>query len=89
MENYDISGKIGNLFNTNPEPEWPMYSYDRPASILWSAIAGKLHEAGWTDEQIKEWLQSKETRWALDGSLGDALRALGERFAIEAAHLNE
>jgi hypothetical protein len=61
-EHYDISGKIGNLFHTNLNPEWPMYSFDRPGSILWNAIAGKLHEAGWKDKRIKEWLQSKEPR---------------------------
>ncbi len=75
MSDYDISDKIGDLF-PNKKPEWPMYSYDRPASILWNAIAGQLHEAGWSDTKIKDWLQSKSTRWALDGDLGDAIRNL-------------
>jgi hypothetical protein len=82
-EEYDCTGQIGNLYNFNLNPEWPMFSFDRPAYTLWNAIAGQLHEAGWSDERIKEWLQSKETRWALDGDLGDALRELGRAYAAE------
>lgn len=81
---YDITGKIGQL--VGPEDgdwfiEWPMWSFDRPASILWNAIAERLHEAGWSDKRIKQWLQSKETRWALDGILGDKIIDLGREYA--------
>ena len=71
MNDYDITDKIGPLYVAPEPPEWPMYSYDRPSYLLWNAIAKSLHERGASDDQIKEWLQSKEPRWALDGSLGD------------------
>lgn len=78
----DITGKIGNLFHSHETPpEWPMYSYSRPAYMLWNAIANGLIAKGWTEEQIKEWMQSKETRWALDGKLGDKILKLGEEYA--------
>ena len=47
-------------------PEWPMYSYSRPAYLLWNAIARELFAAGWTEARIKDWLQSKSTRRAQD-----------------------
>jgi hypothetical protein len=78
---YDISGKIGPLFLNDKKPDWPMYSYERPGWMLWNAIAGRLHEKGWSDDEIRVWLQSKEPRWALDGELGDAIKAIGEKFA--------
>jgi hypothetical protein len=73
----DITVKIGPMDCHQFKAEWPMYSYGRPATILWNAIANRLHSKGWSEAQIKEWLQSKETRWALDGELGDALGAIG------------
>ena len=84
---YDCTGKIGpsgGQTNCLGElPEWPMYSYERPAYILWNAIAQNLHRRGWTDSQIKEWLQSKNTRWALDGDLGSILVELGDQWATD------
>jgi hypothetical protein len=78
----DITDKIGSLYNGTKElPEWPMYSFDRPAYYLWNAIANGLHQRGWTEEQIKDWLQSKSARWALDGSLGESIEQLGAEFA--------
>jgi hypothetical protein len=73
MSDYDITGKIGPLYpEAIPNPcEWPMYSFARPAYILWNAIAAELHAMKWTDTEIKAWLQAKDTRWALDGDLGD------------------
>jgi hypothetical protein len=79
----DITGKIGPLCMSSEPPEWPMYSYARPAYILWNAIARGLSERGWSEEQIKGWLQSKFPRWALDQSLGDALEELGAKYAAE------
>lgn len=82
MDDYDISGCIGPLHPaTNSAPEWPMYSYERPAWMLWNAIAGALAQKGWTEPMIKEWLQSKKARWALDGYLGEEIDALGRGFA--------
>jgi hypothetical protein len=85
-DDYDVSDKVGQLHGKDcwgNDPEWPMYSYDRPAYILWGAIAKNLHRRGWTDEQIKEWLQSKNTRWALDGDLGGILQELGDQWAAD------
>jgi hypothetical protein len=76
---YDITDRIGPSHAI--ECDWPMYSYERPSYILWNAIAANLHGRGWSDAEIKQWLQSKEARWALDGSLGEALIELGNRFA--------
>lgn len=83
MSHYDISGKIGQMFGRPGSPEWPMYSYERPAYMVWNAVASSLHDRGWTDDQIKEWLQSKNARWALDGTLGDALYATARKWADE------
>ena len=80
-EAYDCTGKIGPLYPAVTEPEWPMYSFDRAAYILWNAVAAELSAKGWKDAKIKEWLQSKATRWALDGALGDQLRQLGAKYA--------
>lgn len=83
-DSYDITGKIGELYhiNTPDDPaEWPMYSFSRPSSILWNAIGERLTAKGWSEVQIREWLQSKDTRWALDGSLGDAIVKLGQDYA--------
>ena len=65
----------------NTNPEWPMYSFSRPAWLLWNAIANGLIEKGWTEEEIKFWLQSKDTRWALDGDLGEEIEKLGKKYA--------
>ena len=76
--NYDCSLWLGPFLSPAP---WSMYSYERPSNILWSSIAAALYRKGWTDDEIKSWLKSKETRWALDGELGDALIELGTRYA--------
>ncbi len=81
--NYDVSGRIGDLFSNLEPPEWPMYSYSRPSSIVWNTIARALKAAGWEDEQIKTWLQSKHPRWALNDGLGDALEAAARVYAAE------
>lgn len=78
---YDISGKIGPMYPMKGAPEWPMYSYDRPANMVWNAIAGELSERGWNDDRIMRWLQSKNPRRALDGYLGEALEAVSKLYA--------
>jgi hypothetical protein len=77
---YDCTDKIGQL---GTDCKWPMYSYDRPAYTLWNAIAQNLHRRGWSDNRIKDFLQSKDTRWALDMVLGEALQTLGDEFATK------
>jgi hypothetical protein len=82
-DSYDCTVFIGPLFpHLNGEtPEWPMYSYDRPGSIVWNTIAANLNKRGWSDEKIKFWLQSKHPRWALDGHLGDLLEKVADAYA--------
>lgn len=77
----DITDKIGPLWRNPEEPAWPMYSFNGPSFMLWNAIANGLHARGWSNKQIKDWLQSKGARWALDGSVGDAIEKLGREYA--------
>ena len=79
---YDCTLHIGPLESDAP---WAMYSYDRPSTILWNAIAGSLYRAGWSDEAIKDWLQSKGPRYALDGDLGELLKVIGVTFGSHIA----
>lgn len=82
--NYDgITHLIGPLFRGDTDPEWPMYSFTRPSHVLWNAIAISLHKKGWSEEEIKDWMQSKEPRWALDGDLGTELKELGIKYAAK------
>jgi hypothetical protein len=83
-EHIDITDRIGPLYTSDKEPQWPMYSYSRPAYLLWNAIANQLHAQGWTIDEIQTWLQSKQTRWALDGELGTAIEKLGKAYAKKA-----
>ena len=80
----DITMKVGQLHSVHENPDWPMFSYERPASILWNAIANGLHKRGWSEDKIREWLQSKNPRYALDGSLGTAIEEIGKIFAMDA-----
>lgn len=79
----DITGDIGNLYEPNPATI-PMYSYSTPAYYLWQAVYDGLREAGISDAKAIEWLQSKHARWAMDGSLGDAIRKLGHDYGLQA-----
>lgn len=74
----DITGKIGQL-NGNDKPEWPMYSFDRPAHYFWNGVANGLKKSGLNDEEIKDWLQSKAARWLLD-SMGEKIVKLGKKY---------
>jgi hypothetical protein len=66
-----------------------MYSYDRPSWTLWDALANALSKKGWTEEEIKDWLQSKEPRWALDGDLGNSIRDVGAAYADKASKVRK
>lgn len=79
---YDCTLHIGGFGSDAP---WAMHSYDRPSSILWNAIAGSLYRAGWSDERIKSWLQSKDPRYALDSDLGELLTNLGRYYGSHVA----
>ena len=81
---FDLTGHIGPLPGFEElvaNPQWPMYSYDRPATMLWQAVGERLHKAGWPDDKIRKWLASKNPRYALDGALGDAIEKLGTDYA--------
>ena len=82
---YDCSVWIGELGSDAP---WAMYSYSRPGNILWNAIAGELYRRGWSDDEIKAWLQSKTPRYELDGALGEAIESLGRLVARSAVKEN-
>jgi hypothetical protein len=77
---YDCTGLIGQL-GEDAMCEWPMSSFDAPAYTVWNAIAATFNRAGWSDHQIRDWLQSKQARWAMDMDLGEVLRAAGEAYA--------
>jgi hypothetical protein len=82
MKTYrDITVDIGQY--GNGAHEIPIYSYERPAYILWQAVFEGLIESGKTEAQAIEWLQSKSARWALDTDLGNDLRALGRAFGAQ------
>ena len=73
----DITADIGPLYRDGWDPKIPMYSYERPAYILWQAVFEGLQEGGMTEEQAIDWLQSKNPRRVLDGSLGAILSQIG------------
>jgi hypothetical protein len=83
----DITGDIGPDSSRTLGRPWPMYSFDRPSFIVWNAMANAFHKRGWTEEQIKDWLQSKLPRWALDGDLGEALAEVATAYAMREAPL--
>lgn len=87
-ERIDYTGKMGRLYPPHDDkPEWPMYSYERPAWNFWNGVANGLRDMGYSDEQIKGILQSKAARWLLDKH-DDKLQDLGYSMANEAADLS-
>lgn len=78
----DLSLKVGPLDRIGRTRKWPMYSYERPADIVWGALIQVLYEEkGWSQRHIRWWLTSRHCRWALDGSLGDGLTEAARAFA--------
>jgi len=69
------------LGNLTDDVDVPMYSFERPAHIVWDTMTRALMARGWTDDEIKTWLQSRDARHALDGSLGDALTRAAKKYA--------
>lgn len=78
---FDLSHLIGPYHGQRP---WPMYSFERAATMVWNALGQRLYERGWTDAEIRTWLQSQDARWALDFDLGDALTAAARACADRA-----
>ena len=81
MSDLDCTGDIGPLHPISWETKWPMYSFNAPSFTVWGSIANELHAKGWSEAKIKTWLQSTEARWAMDSSLGDALRQVAKDYA--------
>jgi hypothetical protein len=65
----------------HPDPKHPMYSFHGPSHVVWNAIATVLSERDWSDDQIRDWLQSKQARWAIEGRLGEALTMVASLYA--------
>jgi len=72
----DITADIGPMYPNN-KATVPMYSFDRPAWILWQAVYDAMRAEGCSDEQAIAWLQGRGPRMELDGGLGDKVRVLG------------
>lgn len=70
--------QLGNLTDA---VDVPMYSFEQPAHILWDTMTRALMARGWTEDEIKTWLQSKDARHALTGSLGDDIARAAKRYA--------
>lgn len=83
-EAYDLGKAALAEAASTQTPEIPMYSFERPAYILWNGIYNGLRNRGWTDEEAREWLRSKHTRWLLDDVSGELLDMLG-KFAAKSA----
>jgi hypothetical protein len=71
----DFTGKFAPLDSKDPE-SWPMYSFERPAFCFWNGVANELKRRLMSEKAIKEFLQSKDTRWMLDQH-GECLEELG------------
>jgi hypothetical protein len=80
---FDASCHMRDLYDPKVEctDPWPMYSYSRPGYMVWNAIGQHMADRGYTVEQIKKWMQSKNPRHDLDGGLGDALVAAATQWA--------
>lgn len=55
-----------------------MYSYERPSSIFWNAVANGLIARGLTKAEAMGWLASKNARWMLD-SFEDAIEDAADK----------
>ena len=80
----DISCRISDRHDVS-DHTWPMYSFSRPATILWGTAAREWAAMGWTEDEIRVALQSKHPRWSLDGSIGDLMEKAGKKFASDVA----
>ena len=87
-EEGQVELNIGPLYPMRDNAKYPMYSYDRPTDYFWTGACEKLREEGWSNKEIVDWLQSKSTRWLLDGR-GDELVALGKVMAEGAEKVDE
>lgn len=78
----DYTDKLGPLYEGEASHrEWPMYAYRRPAYLFWNGVANGLRDKGYTEEQARDWLQSKNARYSLDGGWETEIEDLGYRLA--------
>lgn len=75
----EYSSKLCDLQHEKRDDDknWPMYSFDRVASIFWNAFANALRDRGLSETEIKDQLQSKGMRWMLDGLARERIKMLG------------
>lgn len=83
----DITGEIGDLYKDQDPPKYPMYSFSRPAWIVWQAVYDGMLDNGFSHEKAMEVLASKHMRWALDGDLSDILKEAAYNYSVK--HANE
>lgn len=75
----DITDEIGPL---DGDAEVPMYSFNRAAYNFWQGAFEALISAGVAENEALEWLQSKHSRWLMDGS-DDTVQELGRALTAK------
>jgi hypothetical protein len=73
----DYTASFRPMFESHDKAAIPMYSFSRPAYMFWSAFMNGLIAGGMSEKDAKDYLCSKNTRWALDNDLGDQIERLG------------
>lgn len=48
------------------EKPFPMYSFERAATIFWRSIIKNMYKRGMTDSEVEWLLRSKNMRWMFD-----------------------
>ena len=76
MKYQDITRDIGQLFSKTPA-KYPMYSFDQAAYYFWQGVYEGMIDEGKTHDEAIKILQSKATRWLLDGKAGNDLMKFG------------
>ena len=86
IEAQDIAARLCNLplVPQAGEDAIPMYSFARPARMLWQTVFERLIERGWSEEDAIAFLQSKGARHALDGVAGQMIEGVGKFIAANA-----
>lgn len=78
-EKVDITGLIGELFNSTNEAQVPMYSYSRPANLFWQGVYNELTKTMSHEQALKD-LQSRNSRWMID-QFDNEIVKFGEELA--------
>lgn len=76
----NLSVKAKPLFPLDVEGSFTMYSFDTISYLVIKGIALNLFERGFSEEEVKAVLQSKQIRWMLDG-VGEELIGVGYKLA--------